>query len=45
MAIKNFNQFIKESNDEYNHMLLDRLSQDCDYFLGHGNANVKRLWA
>jgi hypothetical protein len=42
MTIKNFNQFIKESL-EYNYMMLDRLRQDCDYFLGHGN--VRRLWA
>ena len=30
---------------EYNYMLLDRLKQDCEYFLGNGNGNVDTLWA
>lgn len=33
------------TNLEYNYMLLDRLKQDCEYFLGNGNGNVKHLWA
>lgn len=38
---------LKEENgsNEYNYMLLDRLKQDCDYFLGNGNRNPKYLWA
>lgn len=33
------------TNLEYNYMLLDRLKQDCEYFLGNGNGNVDTLWA
>lgn len=33
------------TNLEYNYMLLDRLKQDCEYFLGNGNGSVKHLWA
>lgn len=37
---------ITEANqDEYNYMLLDRLKQDCEYYLGNGNRNAKYLWA
>lgn len=35
---------ITESN-EYDYMLLDRLRQDCEYFLGNGNRSEKHLWA
>lgn len=35
---------LKESN-EYEYMLLDRLKQDCEYFLGNGNRSEKHLWA
>lgn len=31
---------------EYRYMLLDRLKQDCEYFLGNGNGNAEHsLWA
>lgn len=30
---------------EYDYMLLDRLKQDCEYFLGNGNRAEKHLWA
>ena len=30
---------------EFNYMLLDRLAQDCDYYLGNGNRHAKYLWA
>lgn len=33
------------TSDEYNYMLLDRLKQDCEYYLGNGNRNAKYLWA
>lgn len=37
---------ITEANqDEYNYMLLDRLKQDCEYYLGNGNRAEKHLWA
>lgn len=39
----------KEENNtdlEYRYMLLDRLKQDCEYFLGNGNGNAEHsLWA
>jgi len=44
-SIKNFNDFINESNEEDNYMLLGRLQADCEYFLGHGNGSENRLWA
>lgn len=30
---------------EFRYMLLDRLRQDCLYYLGYGNRNEKNLWA
>lgn len=39
---------LKENNTnlEYKYMLLDRLKQDCKYFLGNGNGNAEHsLWA
>lgn len=35
----------KSNDNEYNYMLLSRLKQDCDYFLGNGNRAEKHLWA
>lgn len=29
----------------FQYQMLDRLRSDCDYYLGHGNRNPKRLWA
>ena len=31
--------------EKYNYMLLSRLKQDCDYYLGYGNRNKRHLWA
>lgn len=40
------NKKVENNTDlEYNYMLLDRLKQDCEYFLGNGNGNVDTLWA
>lgn len=36
---------LNEEDDKFNYMMLDRLRQDCEYFLGFGNRNEKRLWA
>ena len=39
---------LQENNTdlEYRYMLLDRLKQDCEYFLGNGNGNAEHsLWA
>ena len=33
------------TDSEYQYMLLDRLKQDCEYFLGNGNRAEKHLWA
>ena len=30
---------------KFDYMLLDRLAQDCEYYLGNGNRNAKQLWA
>lgn len=47
--IQEFESYTKKeennTNLEYNYMLLDRLKQDCEYFLGNGNGNVDTLWA
>lgn len=31
--------------EKYNYQMLSRLKMDCDYYLGNGNRNTKRLWA
>lgn len=36
---------LNEEDDKFNYMMLDRLKQDCEYFLGFGNRNEKQLWA
>ena len=42
----NESENLKEShNQEYLYMLLDRLRQDCDYYLGNGGKNPQALWA
>lgn len=33
-----------EKNFTYEYQLLDRLKQDCEYYLGNGNRNPKYLW-
>ena len=43
-------QFIKQEEqptqeEKFNYMLLSRLRQDCEYYLGYGNKNKKRLWS
>lgn len=39
------NESLNEEDDKFNYMMLDRLKQDCEYFLGFGNRNEKQLWA
>lgn len=29
----------------FRYMMLDRLRQDCNYYLGYGNQNPNSLWA
>ena len=48
--IQEFESYIKKEENntdlEYRYMLLDRLKQDCEYFLGNGNGNAEHsLWA
>lgn len=31
--------------DKFNYMMLDRLKQDCEYYLGNGNRYKNHLWA
>lgn len=35
---------LKEPKD-FKYQLLDRLKQDCEYYLGYGNKNAKYLWS
>ena len=35
--------WILEAEPKYRYMLLDRLRQDCTYFLGNGGRNPKNL--
>ena len=30
---------------QFRYQMLDRMKQDCEYFLGHGNRATKYLWA
>lgn len=30
---------------QFRYQMLDRMKQDCEYFLGHGNRVTKYLWA
>lgn len=32
-------------DDKFLYMMLDRLRCDCEYFLGFGGRNERRLWA
>lgn len=40
-------KIIEESpaTDSYKYMLLSRMKQDCEYYLGCGNRLKKHLWA
>jgi hypothetical protein len=46
MKILSYTKFNEsEDSTRYTYMMLSRLQQDCDYFLGHGNGAEKHLWA
>lgn len=34
-----------DEEKQFRYMLLDRLKQDCNYYLGYGNRQEKYLWA
>lgn len=36
---------IMQRDSRFRYMLLSRLQSDCEYYLGFGNRNTKRLWA
>lgn len=36
---------ILSQDEKFRYQLLDRLKQDCRYYLGNGNRNKKNLWA
>lgn len=36
-------EWIEKSEPKYRYMLLSRLKQDCDYYLGYGNRNPKNM--
>lgn len=48
MSIKNFKDFLKESNSEnpqqHKYMMLSRLQSDCEYFLGNGKGSERNLY-
>ncbi len=41
--LKNLKKYTR--NDEYLYMTLSRMKSDCNFYLGYGNRNHKRLWA
>ena len=43
--VKLFEDFLNEAAQQHEYMMLSRLQQDCDYFLGHGNGSERNLWA
>ncbi|MDV5987564.1 hypothetical protein KB575_00580 [Streptococcus canis] len=45
--LKAFNKDFENKQNPYHfdYMMLSRLQSDCDYYLGYGNRNEKRLWA
>lgn len=34
----------RPATDSFKYMLLDRMKQDCNYYLGNGNRLAKYLW-
>ena len=38
-------EWVLSRDDKFRYMLLDRMRQDCDYYLGYGNRNAEQLWA
>lgn len=35
----------RPATDSFKYMLLDRMKQDCNYYLGNGNRLKKYLWS
>lgn len=38
-------KWLEESESSFRYQLLDRLRQDCEYYLGFGNRSRNSLWA
>lgn len=36
---------ILAKDEKFRYMLLARMQQDCEYYLGHGDRQPKHLWA
>lgn len=36
---------ILKSDKRFRYMMLDRLRQDCEYYLGYGGRSVNNLWS
>lgn len=43
--MKNIDTEILNHDKKFRYMLLDRMREDCKYYLGYGNRNPKELWA
>lgn len=39
--MENWNKY----EPKFRYMMLSRLRQDCEYYLGYGNRNAMQLWA
>lgn len=37
--------WLAKSEPKFRYMLLSRMKQDCDYYLGYGNRSTNSLWA
>lgn len=37
--------WIKKAEPKFKYMMLDRLRQDCNYYLNYGNRSANVLWA
>lgn len=39
------NEEILKLGEKFRYQLLDRMKQDCEYYLGYGRKNPRHLWA
>lgn len=44
MVKKSVDKLLKGSDVAFPYMMLDRMRSDCEYYLGYGNRQAKRLW-
>lgn len=43
--MKNQAEEFVDREPKFRYMLLSRMKQDCDYYLGYGNRSTNHLWA